>query len=329
MKRIPALFLAAALAASLISIPAAAEERSLVVLGDSITSGYGLEGYTAGDNSSAGDSFANQLAASYTYYSNFAVDGRTSGELLTALEDEEISAALSGADTVVISIGGNDFLQPMLSALMDAAAENGDLIDYFTGLAEAGSTEEAGADGMLSGFGDLSDEATSAIMQIMQTVIKAANSVDVTGVIGNISEILASVKDCAPEAQVIILTVYDPFEGITGMEMLDVVAREKLEELNTGIIEAAGQNGAAVADAASAFKGNASELTNIMQGDIHPSKAGHAEIYSLLLDITEPAAAANTEAPVKGSPDTGAGGIAFAAGIAALSAVGIVFTRKR
>ena len=42
MKRIPALFLAAATAASLMSIPAAAEERSLVVLGDSITSGYGL-----------------------------------------------------------------------------------------------------------------------------------------------------------------------------------------------------------------------------------------------------------------------------------------------
>ena len=136
MKRIPALFLAAATAASLMSIPAAAEERSLVVLGDSITSGYGLDGYTAGDNSSAADSFANQLAASYEEYSNFAVDGRTSGELLTALEDADISAALSGADTVIISIGGNDFLQPMMAALMNAFTENRDLMDYISGLAD-------------------------------------------------------------------------------------------------------------------------------------------------------------------------------------------------
>ena len=81
-----------------------AESGSLVVLGDSITTGYGLDGYTAGDNSSAAGSFANQLSAGYAEYGNFAVDGRTSGELLTALEDEDVSAALAGAETVVISI---------------------------------------------------------------------------------------------------------------------------------------------------------------------------------------------------------------------------------
>lgn len=330
MKRIPALFLAAATAASLMSIPAAAEDNSLVVLGDSITSGYGLDGYTAGDNSSAADSFANQLAASYEEYSNFAVDGRTSGELLTALEDADISAALSGADTVIISIGGNDFLQPMMAALMNAFTENRDLMDYISGLADGTtSSEEADGSGMLSGFLDGNDEATSAIMQIMQSVIKAANSVDVTAVVDNISDILAHVENSAPGAQVVILTVYDPFEGVTGMEMLDVVAREKLAELNSGIADAAVQNGAQVADVASAFKGNAAELTNITHGDIHPSKAGHAAIYSLLCEMTEPSVPTNSDVPVKGSPDTGAEGIAVVAGIAALSAAGLFFSRRR
>ena len=328
MKRIPALFLAAATAASLMSIPAAAEDNSLVVLGDSITSGYGLDGYTAGDNSSAADSFANQLAASYEEYSNFAVDGRTSGELLTALEDADISAALSGADTVIISIGGNDFLQPMMAALMNAFTENRDLMDYISGLADGTTfSEEADGSGMLSGFLDGNDEATSAIMQIMQSVIKAANSVDVTAVVDNISDILAHVENSAPGAQVVILTVYDPFEG--GMEMLDVVAREKLAELNSGIAGAAAQNGAQVADVASAFKGNAAELTNITQGDIHPSKAGHAAIYSLLCEMTEPSVPTNSDVPVKGSPDTGAEGIAVVTGIAALSAAGLFFSRRR
>ena len=329
MKRIPALFLAAATAASLMSIPAAAEDNSLVVLGDSITSGYGLDGYTAGDNSSAADSFANQLAASYEEYSNFAVDGRTSGELLTALEDADISAALSGADTVIISIGGNDFLQPMMAALMNAFTENRDLMDYISGLADGTTSSEADGSGMLSGFLDGNDEATSAIMQIMQSVIKAANSVDVTAVVDNISDILAHVENSAPGAQVVILTVYDPFEGVTGMEMLDVVAREKLAELNSGIAGAAAQNGAQVADVASAFKGNAAELTNITQGDIHPSKAGHAAIYSLLCEMTEPSVPTNSDVPVKGSPDTGAEGIAVVTGIAALSAAGLFFSRRR
>lgn len=331
MKRIPALFLAAVTAASMINTPAAAEERSLVVLGDSITSGYGLDGYSAGDNSSAAGSFANQLSSHYTQYSNFAVDGRTSGELLTALEDDDISAALAEADTVVISIGGNDFLQPMLTALMNAVTDDQGLLDYISGIAEGGS-EEPGDSGMLSGFLDGNDETASALMKIMQAVIKAANSVDVQGVVSNISEILEYVKNCSPEAQVIILTVYDPFEGVTGMEMLDVVAREKLSELNSGIIDAAAQNGAEAADAAAAFKGRAAELTNIMQGDIHPNKDGHALIYSLLSDMTgipEPSAPTNAEVPVKGSPDTGAGGIAVIAGIAAFSAAGIFLTRKR
>ena len=113
------------------------------------------------------------------------------------------------------------------------------------------------------------------------------------------------------------------------MEMLDVVAREKLAELNSGIAGAAAQNGAQVADVASAFKGNAAELTNITQGDIHPSKAGHAAIYSLLCEMTEPSVPTNSDVPVKGSPDTGAEGIAVVTGIAALSAAGLFFSRRR
>ena len=105
MKKFASILTAAAVAASAMTFTASAEGGSLVVLGDSITSGYGLDGYTAGDNTSAADSFANRLAAGYQDYSNFAVDGRTSAELLTALDDADVSAALAGADTIVISIG--------------------------------------------------------------------------------------------------------------------------------------------------------------------------------------------------------------------------------
>lgn len=328
MKKLFAILTAAAAAAALTFSVSAEQGGSLVVLGDSIASGYGLEGYSAGDNTSAQDSFANKLAASYSSYENFAKDGRTTGELLTALEDEDVSAALSGADTVVISIGGNDFLQPMGKAIMSAVTENSDLADTF---ADADSED-------FSALFDADSETASAISEIIQTVIDAANAVDTAGVVENLNGILTQVREYSPEAQVIILTVYDPFEGVTGMELLDVVAREKLAELNEGIAEAAEQSGAIVADVAAEFKGGAGEYTNILQGDIHPSKAGHEAVYELLCgivgiddtaDTTEPSAAASADVSQKGSPDTGTQGIAAVIGAGAIFAAAAVMLRRR
>lgn len=57
MKKILSIFTAAAVAAAC-AAAASADDRALVVLGDSITSGYGLDGYVSGDNYSAVQSFA-------------------------------------------------------------------------------------------------------------------------------------------------------------------------------------------------------------------------------------------------------------------------------
>lgn len=324
MKKFSSILTAAALAASAMTFSASAEGSSLVVLGDSITSGYGLDGYTAGDNSSAADSFANRLAAGYQDYSNFAVDGRTSAELLTALDDADVSAALAGADTVVISIGGNDFLQPMMTAIMNAAMQDQDIMNL-----------------MSSGADISADNYTEIFQKLAETVLEAAKSVDTSAVVENISEIFAKIGNTAPDAQVIVLTVYDPFEGVSGMEMMDVVAREKLAELNSGITETAAAAGVDAADVFTAFKGHALDYTNISSMDIHPNKDGHAVIYSMLSDIAKSpsvptsgdtgsdggnSAASDIQ---KGSPDTGAEGIAVFAGIAALAGAGILVSRRR
>ena len=62
MKRTLSIIMAAAVAAAC-TVTAGAEGSELVVLGDSITSGYGLDGYVSGDNYSAAGSFANMLGA--------------------------------------------------------------------------------------------------------------------------------------------------------------------------------------------------------------------------------------------------------------------------
>lgn len=295
-------------------INAAAEGNSLVVLGDSITSGYGLEGYASGDNYSAPASFANQLGAAYSDYQNFAVDGRTSAELLTALEDGNISAALSGADTVVISIGGNDFLQPMINSAMSLFTENSDLLEEFQN-------------------GEISDpeEYLDIMREFTDVMTQAANSVDTSATGDNLRNILGRMAELNPDCQTIILTVYNPFEGVEGMEILDVTAREKLAELNGEITAAAEEYGAEVADIFTAFKGNAAGYTNISYMDIHPNKNGHALIYSILSEMTGTAAeeTVQPEGSSKGSPDTGAEGIAVFIGAAALAAAGMIVSKRK
>ena len=293
----------------------------LVVLGDSITSGYGLPGYVSGDNYSAPDSFANQLAADFSGCRNFAVDGRTSGELLTALEDEEISSALAGAEVVVISIGGNDFLQPMISAAIDFASENEDLMKSLQ--------ENMTADGSSIN----TDNYLDIMRELTATMTEAANSVDTAGIGQNLRNILSGISAVNPDCRMIVLTVYDPFEGVTGMEIFDVIAREKLALLNSEITSAAAENGAETADVYTAFKGHAEEYTNISSMDIHPSRDGHAVIYSLLSEMIFPAAEtmqpAGSESGSKGSPDTGAEGVAVFVGAAAIAAAAALISRRK
>lgn len=323
-------FIAAAAVAAACLAPAAYAEESpeLVVLGDSIASGYGLDGYTAGDNYSAEDSFANRLGADFGGYSNFARDGRTSGELLTALSDEDISAALSTADTVVISIGGNDFLQPMMSAVQNAVMSDPDLLTAL----QSGTVPDL-----------TDDDQMQLMMKLMETMIDAADAVDTAATGDNISGILSGISELNSDCRIMILTVYDPFENVPGMEMLDVTAREKLAGLNAEISGAAGEYGAEVVDVHSAFAGHAAEYTNITAMDIHPNKSGHGVIYSLLSDLTAAQTSAPSDAeteasggagedggsaPAKGSPETGAGSAALAVG-AVLIAGGAMFAARK
>ena len=192
------------------------------------------------------------------------------------------------------------------------------------------------------------DNYMQIMTQMMSVMLDAVDSVDVSAIGENICGILSEISDLNSECQVILLTVYDPFEGVQGMEMMDVAAREKLGELNTEIFEEAKGHGVEVADVHSAFEGHALDYTNISSMDIHPNKEGHSAIYSLLSGLTaeqtsapvtgtvtaetddsESAVETPAGTPAKGSPDTGVGGAAAFAGIAALAAAGVFACRKR
>lgn len=235
------------------------ELKSLVLLGDSIATGCMLPDYEPGNNYSAPLSFGNVLGAEFESYKNFAVDGRTTEELLNSLEadDGELSKALSSADVIVISIGGNDFLQPMITAIL-----NDETLDYMF--------EESGS--------ELSDED---FRKALDASLEAAKAVDVSKTFDNISKCAARITEINPTAKIILMTVYDPFSGSEELKAASDVAREKLTVLNFGLSSLGGGN-IGVIDVYAEFDGSAEKLTNISSMDIHPNSDGHYRIYRLL-----------------------------------------------
>lgn len=242
---------------------------SITVLGDSIASGYGLSEYVSGNDYSAPESFGNLLGAESTHYENYAVDGRRSEELLAAVSDETdpIVRSVAEADNVIISIGGNDFLKPLLDGIKTAALTD---TDFFISLLE----------------GEVSSGSISEYTNnILQSALTAAKAVDVNGSVSNIRKIVEKISELNPGARIILLTVYDPFAGNVLLTAASEAAEEKLSELNEGIKSLAGSN-VYVADIYRAFKGHEAEYTNIGRLDIHPNSAGHNRIYEVLSEIT-------------------------------------------
>lgn len=86
---------------------------SYVALGDSISSGYGLEEDTL--------SFAQRVAQDNGLeLTNLAQDGETATSLLDKLQTDHVSAAVAQADIITITVGGNDLMNALYAYLTDA-----------------------------------------------------------------------------------------------------------------------------------------------------------------------------------------------------------------
>ncbi len=97
-------------------LPVAAHAQTLetyVALGDSITTGYGLE--------EGEQSFATQVATagSLTLDDSLATNGLTSAGLLAQLSHADAKTAVTGADFITITIGGNDLLDALYGYLAE------------------------------------------------------------------------------------------------------------------------------------------------------------------------------------------------------------------
>lgn len=259
-------------AAALLPVSAAAPKYSrLLLLGDSITYGYGLEG-DVNSCASYGNLVKADLGLDAAHFKNAAVNGYTSEQLLALLPS--VQSYVKSSDLIIITIGGNDLLHIVWDAL-DKVFEGG-FRDY-------------------SQLPDvLSDPAK------MQKLIEQLTLAQITSAIvkytTNLAAITSYIRTNNADAEVIFLAQYDPMEGVEGIEALSSVAAAAISMLNAAMKSQVTLGGCTYLDVYTPFKGHATEWTNILSIDIHPNKEGHAQIYRLVMNYLEQKAADDTTA---------------------------------
>ncbi len=284
------------------AVPAAAGTQLLVV-GDSISTGYGLADYSSSNPYNCA-SYANRLAAylgvsQNNGYVNRAQDGATSGDVLAILKT--LGGKLTDADLIVMSVGGNDLLR-LISTLASTIAGTS-TGDFKTALSTLLS---AGADRIVEALGsvDMKNTFDNAISNYGK----------------NVTAIIDLIKEKNPNARVIFLAQYDPISALVNLqsaitmptgpvdipgvgtvtmpadvgvetsasgtvEIPKVDISSVISALNAELRKAAEGRGVEIADVPSVIDASAVARTNILQLDIHPNAAGHGAIFELLTSM--------------------------------------------
>ena len=270
-----------------VSAAGASMPKSMLALGDSLTTGYALPDYVDENDPYACKSYANLIAAAMgleggSTYINRAVNGDTSSNLASRLP--AMKNDVQKAELIVISIGGNDMdrLIPLILYKV-----TGKQITEYSQMAQAlqGVAPEA--------YASLENDAE----------VQGAIADAVAKLKDNLKTVSDMIKENAPDARVIFLQQYNPLH-VQGFSDFAAFSQKSLDAANAAVAENAQNYGFEVLDVPSIINSRAAELTNIQKFDIHPNEQGHLEIAKLLaahlgisLDPSENTTAETTAAP--------------------------------
>lgn len=274
LKYVVALLTAAVLNAAVLPITASADDGiKVVAIGDSITNGYSMDG---------------SLIASYpqlvsSYYGaelvNFAEDGMTSEGLLAKLSDTNVQSEIASADIVLITIGGNDIMKPVL---------NNEYVDASKYSTMAEFIEAMKAQGQMTIF-----LMQQYLNSVMPEAIKNCNE--------NLQEISNKLSSMT-SGKVVIQTVYNPMDldgddtplaGSGSMTTLCTNVNNYLEGRpdNNLYPEDGGVNdiirnltGASIVDTFNTFMDHSYFYTHINNVDVHPNSKGHLAIAESIIE---------------------------------------------
>jgi lysophospholipase L1-like esterase len=192
----------------------------LVGLGGSITSGQDCPGCTP-----FLDLYGQQITddtAIPVSLTNLATPGATSADLLTSLSDQVSAREVAGADIITITIGANDFI-PMLTTALDDRCNGPDGLGCF-----AGALARLGTD-----IGAILDRVRQ-LRHAQPTAIRVLGywNVFLDGAVGNSTygpafqttsaaltqRVNALLARAAPAHQATYVDLYGPFKGVGGAD---------------------------------------------------------------------------------------------------------------
>ena len=239
------------------------EGQLLVALGDSIGTGYLLE-------NAENESYVNKLSKALSMQKeNYAVNGRTSDELLDSLLEGKDNEKIKEASVITVSIGGNDIMLPLIG-----------MVESF--LPEGKSIDTASFD-ELSNAGErlISGEKDSEIKSQLSARVKIFNE--------KFPRIIDEIKKINPKAQIVVQTIYNPFNNALFLDHPYELLNPYLLEINNQILGLKDKENYMVADIYKDTEEiSAFQIVNLENYDIHPNKKGHNIMflanYKLLTD---------------------------------------------
>lgn len=321
MKKIISAALSAIMVLSSIGTVSAYAEKygdgdNIVVLGDSIASGYGLD---AKEYSYA------QIVADYmdANLENYAVAGATTEETLAAVRsfDAEKKAQLAEADVVILSVGANDIIEYTSRFILDFAARNDLLKDGYTAenipeKPSFGDIKKLMSRDKVSEFAKNDANLfrmNTALLQLRGHMIftdstpnyEKYDRVIQTQIIPNIEAIVAETHSVNPDARIVLQTIYDPFQlqeeycnanfSSSYLRVLnnfrprfkDIIAAFATQASNIEGVEIADVHGdfSSFSDNADGCSWYFTNMQNVRDNmDVHPSQRGHLAIAATILD---------------------------------------------
>ncbi len=258
---------------------ARSSKTAYVALGDSIAAGYGLPGYSGSQETPPADSYQSVVSRFLkTDPVNFAVTGDDSTDCINILNSGKADEALSDAGIITISIGSNDLLKPFIEIAKEAF-----------GITESnGSMDISKLEAYYAGFKDASLIDILAIANDFADKIKDNKVLHekAQGFSSNFSKIIDILKEKAPEAEIYVTNIYNPYKDVM---VLGNSADAYIKEINNAFTD--NSESYTLIDVYTLFakenlvntKFDISDLGNINL-DPHPSKEGHARIASAILD---------------------------------------------
>ena len=286
--------------------------KSYVALGDSISSGYGLEDDTL--------SFTQQVAQDNGLeLTNLAQDGETSASLLDKLQTDRVSTAVAQADIITITVGGNDLMNALYAYLTG---------EYNQHDPAAPTTEEDIKSAVMGGDMGLVTFALGVVSEFPSSEQAAQALHDVRA---HLTQLVVDIRTENPQAQLVLVEQYDPYGHLvkklcrnplfaSSAQTLYATLGEVVTGLNEIIDTVGEQQGCPVAEVYEAFESarenpcNASVSLNMkLNLDFHPNAYGHTLIAQQVSSLlTAPGESRTPAQPVYGvgvsqPPQTGDG----------------------